>query len=280
MIFIFVFLLFNNHILVYHSNNNDKPDITDLEEILEEIITDDIMDVDKVVKKYMLKYGIDMVRGGSYKNEVLEEWQIKSLEHELQLLKPKNEVSKLDEFVNSYNNSNIDATINHIIVFRNSILKLKEMERLTQLDFNMDNIIIAIDKNNKLTKLTEEFQKYNSIYSRQRHLDIIQKNMIKMEQDIKELNEEIKKLIETPFYINPHINYIFNIIDQGYSHFLRYIDNTQLIENDIIVKLYRTKIFNTEIKQKIKNFKSPFGSTEEEILEKYKALLKRKLSLI
>lgn len=286
MIFIFVVLLVNNHILVHHSNNNDEPDIPNLEEILEEIITDDIMDVDKIVKKYMLTHGIDKVRGGSYKNEVLEEWQIKSLEHELQLLKPKNEqskeLSKIEKFVNLYNESNIDAIITHIISIRNSILKLKEMDRLTHFDFDVDNISNAIDKNNKLTKLREEYQKYSNIYSRQRHLDInIQKKITKLEQEIKELDNDITKLINMPHFGGQQLHMVLNIIDSSYSNFLRYTDTEQLnqIENDLIVKLYRTKIFNTDIKRKIKEFKSPFGSTEEEILEKYKALLKRKLSL-
>jgi predicted GIY-YIG superfamily endonuclease len=37
---------------------------------------------DVLTKKYMLKYGIENVRGGSYTKIVLDEWQVKSLEHE------------------------------------------------------------------------------------------------------------------------------------------------------------------------------------------------------
>jgi hypothetical protein len=51
MIYIVVALLLNNHILVHHSNNNDEHDIPNLEEILEEFTTNDIMDVDKTVKR-------------------------------------------------------------------------------------------------------------------------------------------------------------------------------------------------------------------------------------
>ncbi len=38
---------------------------------------------DVLTKKYMMKYGIENVRGGSYTKIDLEEWQVKSLEHEL-----------------------------------------------------------------------------------------------------------------------------------------------------------------------------------------------------
>ena len=37
---------------------------------------------DTLTKKYMMKHGIDNVRGGSYTKIMLDEWQIKSLEHE------------------------------------------------------------------------------------------------------------------------------------------------------------------------------------------------------
>ncbi len=38
---------------------------------------------DKTTKKYMEKYGIENVRGGSYTKIILEEWQLESLEREL-----------------------------------------------------------------------------------------------------------------------------------------------------------------------------------------------------
>lgn len=52
-------------------------------QILEQFETIDIFDEDKYTKKYINKYGIDNVRGGSYSNVILTEWQIKAIEHEL-----------------------------------------------------------------------------------------------------------------------------------------------------------------------------------------------------
>lgn len=54
MIYIWVILLLNSNILVHHSNNNDL-DVPNLKEILEEITTNDIMDVDKIIKKKYVK---------------------------------------------------------------------------------------------------------------------------------------------------------------------------------------------------------------------------------
>ncbi len=44
---------------------------------------------DVLTKKYMMKYGIENVRGGSYTKIDLEEWQVKSLEHEFKSVNDK-----------------------------------------------------------------------------------------------------------------------------------------------------------------------------------------------
>jgi len=44
---------------------------------------------DVLTKKYMMKYGIENVRGGSYTKIDLEEWQMKSLEHEFKSVSDK-----------------------------------------------------------------------------------------------------------------------------------------------------------------------------------------------
>jgi len=51
--------------------------------IIEIIITEDKFNEDKYTKKYMDLYGIQNVRGGSYTKIILDDWQIKSLHHEL-----------------------------------------------------------------------------------------------------------------------------------------------------------------------------------------------------
>lgn len=51
--------------------------------ILEQFESIDKFEEDKYTKKYMDKYGIDNVRGGSYSNVNLTDWQIKALEYEL-----------------------------------------------------------------------------------------------------------------------------------------------------------------------------------------------------
>ncbi len=269
MIYILVALLLNNHILVNYNNNNQS-NILNLKEILESKETNDIMDVDKMVKKYMLIYGIDNVRGGSYNNDVLEEWQIKSLEHELKLLKFNNE-KYINEF-DDYNETDINIFINEIIIYRNRIKKLKEMDIQTNFNFNINNIIIAFSKNDQLNKLKNQF----NIESGNRRLgNPVRDKLIKIEQQIRELNEEINKVCGEEGIYN-----IIHDINNKYVNYLRYskIDNS--MEDNNIIKLYSVKIFNTQIKKKLQKFTSPYGSTEEEIIKKYQELLQRKLSLL
>jgi len=51
--------------------------------IIEQYTSENPFEEDVLTKKYMVTYGIDNVRGGSYTNIVLQEWQIKSLNNEL-----------------------------------------------------------------------------------------------------------------------------------------------------------------------------------------------------
>lgn len=50
--------------------------------IIESIKTNTMFDEDKYTKMYMNKFGIENVRGGSYSNIILEDYQLKTLDKE------------------------------------------------------------------------------------------------------------------------------------------------------------------------------------------------------
>lgn len=57
--------------------------------IIETHTSDNPFKEDILTKEYMMKYGIDNVRGGSYTKIILDDWQIKSLEHEFKSITDK-----------------------------------------------------------------------------------------------------------------------------------------------------------------------------------------------
>lgn len=56
------------------------------EKMIETYISDSPFKEDEITKQYMMKYGIDNVRGGSYTKVVLDDWQVKSLKHEFKTI--------------------------------------------------------------------------------------------------------------------------------------------------------------------------------------------------
>ena len=96
---IYVIALEENRFFVYYTDTSCEEDIfTEVscmfeftqkyktQQIIESIWTTDMFEIDKYVKKYMLKYGIDRVRGGSYTSLELCDHQRNTIETELSYL--------------------------------------------------------------------------------------------------------------------------------------------------------------------------------------------------
>jgi hypothetical protein len=92
-------------------------------EVIKVIKSDDQMDVDKIIKKYMMEYGIKNVQGGSYYN--LKDCQIKALEHEFESLKA---IVKPSEYLNKFTSI---KEIDYEITFLKKILG--QMSNMTEL---------------------------------------------------------------------------------------------------------------------------------------------------
>jgi predicted GIY-YIG superfamily endonuclease len=94
---------------------------------------------DVLTKQYMMKYGIDNVRGGSYTKIELEDWQIKSLEHEFKSVSDK--CFKCGE-TGHFANECIDKP-SYSDKFNTEEELTAEIDRLTELRLNL-----TIDINN------------------------------------------------------------------------------------------------------------------------------------
>ena len=84
-------------------------------QFVETIPSYDIMDVDRIVKAYMLDWGIENIRGGTYSCKVLPEYMVKTLEDELEYIrhgmeKQKKTVEDLVAFQQTISLDTIEAT--------------------------------------------------------------------------------------------------------------------------------------------------------------------------
>ena len=172
-------------------------------EIIEKYDTHDLLDEDKIIKKYMMIDGINNVRGGSYTSFKLEDWQIKSLEHEF-------------------------------VYVSNPCLKYNKQGHLPQ-DCVIDNeLLLYLDSFDTLDKMNHEIIKITKIYNK---ISILQQKInntnsfnIKMLNNVKNfalcINE--KEIIDIKIQIEQQLAHKTNIKRKS-----NYLD---IKLNDLLIK--------------------------------------------
>lgn len=144
-------------------------------EIITTYKTDDSLEENNMTKKYMILYGIENVRGGSYANLELEEWQIKSLEMEFKSADDccykcggKNHFAKncneldITEYVNKY--SSIDDITIEIDNLENILYNIDRLESIISALSIINKEDIGTIKqltiaNSKVINLQNQYQK-------------------------------------------------------------------------------------------------------------------------
>ena len=133
--------------------------------IIETLNTTNPMDEDIITKKYMLKYGIEYVRGGSYTKITLDDWMIQALKHEFSSIddccykckKPGHFAKECYTIIEYYDNlikgkiDDGDDGVGVINVITN------EIDRL-------NNLILIINKLNEVISLTDKINIVDSSY--------------------------------------------------------------------------------------------------------------------
>lgn len=103
----------------------------------------DLLDINKYVKQYMLYYGISNVIGGSYMDEQIPEYKIKSLENEFQM--EQKSIDKNSGFIN------------------NLIIKYDKVKNINELLLEKEKIIKELNFYNKTKEEYEKYKYFNSI---------------------------------------------------------------------------------------------------------------------
>ena len=173
--------------------------------IIETLNTTNSMEEDIVTKKYMLKYGIEYVRGGSYTKITLDDWMIQALKHEFSTIddccykckKPGHFAKECYNLIEYYENLIKDSIdVNAIIgIITNEIDRLNNLipiiNKLKEVISLTDKITIVdaryklnkeIKINKDLLPIVSQFKIVNGYYEPKRH-------------EMQQLHEDIEQYI-------------------------------------------------------------------------------------
>ena len=197
--------------------------------IIETLNTTNPMDEDSVTKKYMLKYGIENVRGGSYTKITLDDWMIQALKHEFSSIdnccykckKPGHFSKECYTIIEYYENLikgkiDDDDGVGVINVITNEIDRLNHLipliNKLNEVISLTDKITIVepryklnkeIKINKDLLPIVSQFKIVNGYYEPKRH------EMQQLPEDVEQfiiytkLTELMRKFI---IQLNPNTN--------------------------------------------------------------------------
>ena len=242
--------------------------------IIETLNTTNPMEEDSVTKKYMLKYGIENVRGGSYTQIILDDWMIQALKHEFSSIdnccykckKPGHFAKECYTIIEYYENLIKDSIdVNAIIG-----IITNEIDRL-------NNLIPIINKLNEDISLTDKINIVDSRY--------------KLNKEIK-INKDILTIVSKFKIVNGHYEEKRRPMEQlpeDVEQFIIYTKLTELMRkftiqsnpntNNYKIITLQIIIFNKEKQNELKQIIDDEISIEF-IEKKIEFLLNEKINLL
>jgi hypothetical protein len=273
-------------------------------ELIEFYKTENDFEEDVLTKKYMLKYGIDNVRGGSYIKIVLEDWQIKSLEQELRSVQntcfncgePGHFVQncysiKLNKYLSNFTDENsivfeinkLDFLRTHINIMKHKIQHIKYVtikdtqerrERLEQ--NNSNNISIEITpeiilKYNIKQSIQEKLLQCNNDGNR------LYTSIGLISSQTEQIITNIEKKIGTTIYNDEiHLSYsLNNIIETIYKIYIYRIKMEKTL-NTFILDTIKTSLSDFKLDDKITDYDKIINNLHyiiEKLYEKYTTII-------
>ncbi len=266
--------------------------------IVETFKSKDPLDEDKITKKYMMKYGIAKVRGGSYTKLELEDWMIKSLEHEFTSAKdicyncgekghfyrdcddkecPLNKQLDIQKYLENFKNmeeinnaiDSVEKVYEQIIILNYQIIMTNKFDakkyNQSIIDIKeLDGIIIA---------LQQKLQEYEQA-SRTRNPNYIYPT----NQSINDKRDELNRLRREKQTLESELS---NYNDFNYIYKLFFVNDKIYLDsgNNISIKLYKLQAFNLEKKKELKELLL-IHTSEELVKMKLEGLYEKKISRI
>lgn len=242
--------------------------------ILETIKSNDPLDENKITKKYMMKYGIDNVRGGSYTKIELEDWMIKSLEHEFASAKDMcYKCNEKGHFIKNCPHTILKLYLDdfkHIHQINEEIGKLEQVygqililnHQIKQTDnFDVKKYKKYSDENDKYNELCI---KYDTLICHVNRTQTATEELRNIDQ-IKETFLDSKNVYDD---YTIRMNNVYNELFINDKYF-----------NNGIFKMYKLIIFNLEKKTELKELLR-FHISEDLIKMKLEGLYEKKINLL
>ena len=239
-------------------------------EIITTYKTDDSLEENNMTKKYMILYGIENVRGGSYANLELEEWQIKSLQMEFKSADDccykcggKNHFAKncneldITEYVNKY--SSIDEITIEIDNLENILYNIDRLESIIS--------ALSIIKKEDITTIKQLTIAKNKVINLQNQLKL----EISHDKQI-QINKQIQEIyIKNPEVQNGHRqNAKLQNISNMFSRYFPELQNKFVHYYDIqTYKMLNMKLDKMIELNKIKKIYKSNDTVKQILLELY-----------
>jgi len=158
------------------------------------------LEIDKVVKQYMMIYGMENVRGGSYTNETFSYFTTKLLENELNIDKYQHNKDLLNQY-KDYCSTHLSyeiAELDKYILFKNKYNRLKKMNEISHTFKSMNTEI----QNDNLEEFDEHILN---------HLEWLYNICIDKSPEVnRKKSENIEKYRKTVDYIKKiYIKYLY-----------------------------------------------------------------------
>ena len=268
--------------------------------VIETIETKDALDEDKITKKYMMKFGIEFVRGGSYTKIELDDWMIKSLEHEFisatdicYKCKKKGHFAKECCLNNQFNIEQYLQDFDTIDKITSEILILESVyDKIIILNKKINDTNIQKYNMNDYNKIKTDYDKYNML-SNKRKLMIEQYKDRHTNSEIQNINLEIQ-LLDNKYLragdlfrnlsrvydsaekevmqYKTHINNIYQIYFTHEKLYMESFENTE-------IKFYKINIFNLQQKKELKKLLE-HNISEELLQQKLYGLYEKQIKIL